>query len=144
MGWDKEKQREHRSLHKEEKQKYDRQYYSNHKEKKKEEQKKYRSLHKEEIKKQDHERHKRYRRDLAKYGITLKEYESILIAQNYKCKICGKHVSELNRSLFVDHDHNTGKIRGLLCQYCNSAIGYFNDDGNILLNAIDYLKGEIK
>lgn len=56
-----------------------------------------------------------------------------------------KKWSKLKRILGVDHCHITGKVRGLLCMKCNSAIGFFNDDINLLQLAIKYLKeGENK
>jgi hypothetical protein len=128
---------------KEEKRKYDIEYYASHREKKKEEQRKYRSLHKEEVKKRAKERYKNNRHYLAKYGITLEEYNRLLIAQNNECKICHKHISQSKYAFAVDHDHNTGIVRGLLCRQCNAALGLFGEDTNILLSAIIYLKGEL-
>jgi hypothetical protein len=75
------------------------------------------------------------------YGITLSQYEEILVLQNGRCAGCQKHESEFKKALCVDHDHITGKIRGLLCVRCNRALGLCFDDTNILLNLIDYLKG---
>jgi hypothetical protein len=54
------------------------------------------------------------------------------------CQICG-YVPESGRN-FIDHDHTTGKIRGLLCFKCNSALGLFKDNKELLLKAIAYLK----
>jgi hypothetical protein len=76
-----------------------------------------------------------------KYNITLDEYNKIFAEQEGKCAICGIHQSELNRPLGVDHDHKTNKIRGLLCNSCNSVLGYSKDDVNILTNSIKYLHG---
>jgi len=65
--------------------------------------------------------------------------------QNGLCLICGNAETSRNpktgepRSLAVDHDHETGKIRGLLCTFCNTALGKFHDDVEILKKAIDYL-----
>ncbi len=72
-----------------------------------------------------------------KYGITLAEYESMFNAQHGMCAIC-KLPQE--RLLVVDHDHNTGHVRGLLCHPCNVALGLFNDSTDRLLIAVDYLK----
>jgi len=54
-----------------------------------------------------------------KYGITLKQYNLMLKSQGDSCDICRKHKSEFAKSLAVDHNHKTGKVRGLLCFYCN-------------------------
>lgn len=76
---------------------------------------------------------------LALYGITLSEYDLMLIEQNDRCKICSRHKSEFTEPLNVDHDHNTGIIRGLLCRACNNASGLFRDDKASLKKAIEYL-----
>lgn len=55
-------------------------------------------------------------------NITFSEYEALRIKQAGHCAICGAHESSLSRALAVDHDHKTGKIRGLLCQTCNSQV----------------------
>ena len=45
--------------------------------------------------------------------------------QNGCCAVCGKHQSEFKRIFDVDHDHVTGKVRGLLCRSCNTGLGYY-------------------
>jgi len=75
-----------------------------------------------------------------KYNITIDNYNSMFITQEGRCNICNIHQSKLNKILCVDHCHKTGKVRGLLCEGCNFAIGIFKDDINILSNAIEYLK----
>jgi hypothetical protein len=75
-----------------------------------------------------------------KFNITLDQYNEIFNKQNGCCMICEKPQSEFPKALCVDHNHQTGKIRGLLCDKCNKGIGFLNDDINILLNAIQYLK----
>ena len=77
---------------------------------------------------------------ISKYGITEDDYLEMCEQQNHKCKICGTDSEELNRSLAVDHCHNTGVVRGLLCQKCNIGIGHFNDDIQLLAKAIQYLQ----
>jgi len=62
------------------------------------------------------------------HGITLEDYNKMFKKQGGKCLICGKHQSELKRPLGVDHDHETKKIRGLLCGQCNFGLGLFNDN----------------
>lgn len=76
------------------------------------------------------------------YGLSLEAYNQMLSAQNCQCKICGKqHDPSLKRGrLYVDHDHKTGKIRGLLCAACNSALGYFQDNLETIERAIVYIK----
>ncbi len=79
----------------------------------------------------------------AKFGITLKQYGDMLLAQNGCCAIC-KHPETATRNgvvkaLAVDHDHETGAIRGLLCVACNTGIGKFKDDRNLMLSAVKYL-----
>lgn len=75
------------------------------------------------------------------YGITLDQYEDMRCAQNYKCAICGLDEKDnKNKKLFVDHCHETKKVRALLCHWCNSALGSFRDNINILEKATAYLK----
>ena len=74
------------------------------------------------------------------YGITLDEHNKLLISQNSNCAICSKNQSTLRRGLVVDHDHKTGKVRGLLCDACNHGIGNFQDNQANLTSAIGYLK----
>jgi hypothetical protein len=74
------------------------------------------------------------------YGITLEEYQAMFNAQEGKCLICNRHQDELKQALYVDHDHVTEKIRGLLCHKCNTVLGYADDDIQVLINAIEYLK----
>lgn len=72
------------------------------------------------------------------YGINLDQYEILAEVQNHRCKICNK--PEMGKALAVDHNHGTGKIRGLLCQNCNMGLGKFQDSVEFLSEAIKYLK----
>jgi len=74
------------------------------------------------------------------FGITLDEYNKLLTKQNECCAICKIHQNELNIALAVDHDHKTGKIRGLLCTSCNNGLGRFKDNKDLLSEAIKYLR----
>jgi len=74
-----------------------------------------------------------------KYGITLEQYEVMLEQQKGCCKICKTPQNELKRNLAVDHCHNTGQIRGLLCHKCNTLIGSAKESKEILLKVIEYL-----
>ena len=80
------------------------------------------------------------RRNLKKkYGITVEEYDRILIEQSGGCAICGCQCP-LKRRLSVDHCHTTSRIRGLLCSLCNKAIGKFRDSPELLIKAALYLE----
>lgn len=71
-----------------------------------------------------------------RYSITVDEYDALHAAQQGICAICKSETDKL----VVDHDHNTGKVRGLLCNTCNLGIGGLKDSPTILLSAIDYLE----
>ena len=77
------------------------------------------------------------------YGMTVQEYTTKLLEQNGVCAICGKPETKAVRgkiqSLSVDHNHDTGVIRGLLCSQCNSMLGFARDSSSILSVAADYL-----
>lgn len=73
-----------------------------------------------------------------KYGITENNYDAIFDSQNGVCAICGSPPKG-DRELVIDHNHNTGKVRGLLCVTCNAGIGMLKDNKQILKRASDYL-----
>lgn len=73
-----------------------------------------------------------------KYGITWAEYHEMLDAQDGNCAICDRHPTSVGQ-LVVDHDHSTDKVRGLLCQRCNLALGLFLDNPDAVKAAHDYL-----
>ena len=75
-----------------------------------------------------------------RYDITLDEYNKLFIQQNGCCVLCGKHQFEMKRRLAVDHNHITGKVRGLLCNKCNNGLGCFNDSAELMFKAINYLE----
>lgn len=74
------------------------------------------------------------------FGLGDGEYETMLANQGGVCAICKKECTS-KPSLAVDHDHATGKVRGLLCSNCNNGLGRFKDDVELLNNAIGYLNG---
>ena len=77
------------------------------------------------------------------FGITLENYNIILNSQDRKCAICGLSGGtggKISPRLSVDHDHITGRVRGLLCGLCNTAIGFFKDSPYLLRNAADYIE----
>jgi len=75
------------------------------------------------------------------YGLTLTDYRNLLAKQEGGCAICHTSNPGGSRGRFcVDHDHKTGRVRGLLCQSCNRAIGLLGDDANRLIAAAAYLR----
>lgn len=77
----------------------------------------------------------------SRFGITLSDYDNMSETQGGVCAICGNFEARPNVSrLSVDHDHETGKIRGLLCDRCNRMLGCAKDDVQILEQAIEYLR----
>jgi 5-methylcytosine-specific restriction endonuclease McrA len=74
-----------------------------------------------------------------KFNITLEDYNKMFAEQEGCCAICNKHQSEFDKALAIDHDHKSGEVRGLLCMPCNTALGKFRDDTNLLQSAIRYL-----
>ena len=95
---------------------------------------------------------KRKRREYklrSKYSIGLAEYEALYTAQNGCCAICGSPDSgkchgngrgAFSEAWSVDHDHKTGRVRGLLCDHCNKGLGCFKDSPTVMLQAIEYLE----
>jgi len=78
------------------------------------------------------------------YGITPEQYDILLESQSGVCAICGKPETRVLKGkvceLAVDHDHVTGRVRGLLCVKCNLGIGSFNDSRKLFARAAAYLK----
>jgi hypothetical protein len=78
------------------------------------------------------------------YGISWDDYVAMLAGQGNACAIC--HSPDPGRgfdSFDVDHDHATGRVRGLLCHACNVGIGHFNEDADSLLRAVAYLRATV-
>lgn len=79
-----------------------------------------------------------------KYGITLEKYDSLLAEQMSKCAICDKSLDanshKYNERPVVDHNHDTGKVRQLLCHKCNLALGNMNDSSEYAYKLYQYLK----
>lgn len=122
---------------------YDARYYQKHKE----EVKKRTKEHPSSIRAREKYRAKpeikekiRNRMLLKTYGITIEDYERMLEEQKHCCAGCGTHQLELNTKLNVDHNHDTGEIRGLLCGNCNRALGLVKDNTNTLKSLINYLE----
>lgn len=91
-------------------------------------------------------RKRRNNRLLREHNISIEQYEEMLSGQNGVCAICFNPEKQIRkgiinqRGLVVDHDHNTGNVRGLLCYPCNMALGLAKDDKHILARMILYLK----
>ena len=86
---------------------------------------------------------KEYTREMhlkLKYGLGIDEYNQMLKDQNNKCVICSYEFGQKAGDTYVDHNHSTGKVRGLLCQHCNSGLGYFRDNEDNLAKGIKYLQ----
>lgn len=80
----------------------------------------------------------RVRTRLQRYGLTLEQYEAMFLAQDGKCAIC-RSPDPRGDHWHIDHDHDTGRVRGILCGHCNPGLGYFGDDPERLAAAIQYL-----
>lgn len=73
-----------------------------------------------------------------RYGISLEEYDRMDAEQEGRCAICGK-ACRTGKRLGVDHCHETGDVRGLLCRTCNAGLGQFGDSLDMLRSAVEYL-----
>lgn len=88
----------------------------------------------------------RYKDVLNKHKISSNQYKEIFEEQNGLCAICNLEETKKSRTagnvcrLALDHNHSTGKIRGLLCHHCNAAIGHLKEDIELLQSAIRYLE----
>lgn len=128
---------------KEEKREYDIIYRANNKEKIKENNKRWAAENKE----RQRGYHKNWRTQnkdrirsytlKAKYDLSLEQYAELLAKQDGACALCR---NTKDKTLYVDHDHVTGAVRGLLCARCNTGLGQLGDREEFLLRAINYLK----
>jgi hypothetical protein len=78
--------------------------------------------------------------NLARYGITIADYDVMLAAQGGGCACCGAKANRTGKRLFVDHDHDTGAVRGILCHKCNAGIGALGDSVDGVRRALQYLE----
>lgn len=76
---------------------------------------------------------------MSRFGMTLDEYSKMIVKQKNLCAICFK-ACDKNKNLSIDHNHTTGKVRGLLCNLCNAMIGFSKENITNLQNAIKYLR----
>lgn len=109
----------------------------------------YRIQHREELDRHNQVYYREHRQDLAGsrrtcklkrvYGLTLEEFDSLLEKQGGHCAVCDRACEEDGKHLSVDHDHETGKVRGLLCARHNHALGLCGDDPDVLMALASYL-----
>ena len=84
----------------------------------------------------------RARRIAKSYGVSLDEYKQLLLAQGECCALCERGAGWKYGVLVIDHCHATGRIRGLLCNSCNTALGKLGDTEEAITKALVYVKGE--
>ena len=90
---------------------------------------------------QEEKRVRNRKQQLSLYGLTLDDYSAMLVEQSGVCAICGKEEAVSSKGvLSVDHDHKSGKVRGLLCDTCNRGLGHFFDNTELLTKAVLYLE----
>ncbi len=82
---------------------------------------------------------RRHHKFMERYGINIGDYNKMFADQNGRCLLCLRHQNELPKSLRVDHNHLTGKVRGLLCEHCNIAIGLLRENVEVMQRAINYV-----
>jgi len=110
-------------------------------------QKKYTETHRKEINARsnlyshNHRKQKKENELKRRYGLSITEYNNLLLSQDNRCAICGQFLDLTNpRDICIDHNHQTGVIRGILCHKCNLAIGLLRDNPEYTNNATIYLK----
>ena len=103
--------------------------------------KKWLETHQEQYKrvKQKYQRKHQFINTLKRKNLTPEKFHKMLSEQDGKCLIC-RLPQVNNKMLFIDHNHKTGKVRGLLCVRCNSGLGHFKENVRLLSRAIQYLK----
>ena len=134
--------------HKQEQLQRTKEWYQKNKKKMSEYGKVYAMENKDKIAERKHKYHQKYyqerkliykdRKLRYRHKISLREFEYLLVGQDHKCAICGKLL--IDKTTVIDHDHLNGKIRGVLCRFCNTGLGFFLDDPWILNKAIEYLR----
>jgi Recombination endonuclease VII len=127
---------------------YARAYYQAHKREINERRRAYSNFHKQEINERKRAYYHSHKQDIKpslrrgqlkrQYGLSPADYDALLAQQNGVCATCGKPSEE---TLCVDHCHETGTVRGLLCRQCNFALGCFRDSQAAMMAAIAYLGG---
>jgi hypothetical protein len=75
---------------------------------------------------------------MRKYGLTVEQYDQMLVEQGHRCALCGDENN--GRTWHIDHCHDTGKVRGVLCDLCNRGLGHFRENADVLRKAAQYLE----
>lgn len=83
-------------------------------------------------------REKRHAQNIKQFGMSKEQYSQLFVSQKTVCAICWR--PSYKKRLAVDHDHQTKKVRGLLCDFCNRGLGMFRDEVSLLERAAKYLK----
>jgi hypothetical protein len=122
------------NLTKEQKRNYNKTYYDKHKSR-------FKIYNRMRYTENPQERIERSRADRLRrvYNLTPEQYNNLLELQNGHCAFCDRTEARPGHRLMVDHDHQTGKVRGLLCASHNTALGAFGDDVPGLMQAVNYL-----
>jgi len=129
---------------------YYKKYYAKNKERLLGYQRKWNEKHREAINKQKRDYHKnnlekdrlyRYEHHLKKsYGMSLEDKKLLLEQQNNVCKTCASPLIHTEKKCCVDHDHKTGRVRGILCSNCNIVLGMIKENTITLSNMIEYIR----
>ena len=144
--YQKEYEKTHKAEHKERNQKFKErhpEYYNIYNKTHKERNQKFKERHPEYFKiyNKTHPRNRKEYHLQYTYGLSIAEFNNILLAQNMKCAICKEPLDLQNpHNVVIDHNHLTGKIRGILCKKCNFAIGLLRDNPEYAYSAFIYLK----
>ena len=129
---------------------YNKEYYQKNKIKMLKSHKRYCDLNREEVRRYNKEHQREWRKNhpekqiqrrIKQYNLLYDNWVQMWKDQDGKCKICRRKFLNPSDSC-VDHNHKTGKVRGLLCDNCNHGIGCFDDNTKLMIKAIDYLLEE--
>jgi hypothetical protein len=148
---------------------YQREYKEKNKEKVRERTRKYRAAHPDRVREQNkrsRQKNKEQRKSAAakhrednplyfkfnhlkrKYGVSSIEFMAMMRVQGDRCAICGEAMvvvgAKGKKRAYIDHDHATGQVRALLCQLCNSAIGFFSEDPARMRRAAEYVEAHAR
>lgn len=98
----------------------------------------YRAAHQDELNESNRERAQEKQYYLKRYGMTVDDYDEMLEAQGGVCAVCGR--TNGSKRLAVDHNHETGEVRALLCDVCNHTLGKVHEDIEWLMRMVKYLE----